>query len=73
MTLKRHTRNYVDTLRSEATEFRRILNLQLPIAPEIPERDRQDFLEYADAVTKKWVLKKTMTLEKSLEEDKPPS
>ena len=65
VTLKRHARNYVDTLKSESAEFRRILNLQQPIASELPEKDRQDYLKYVEAVTKQRVSKKLMTLERS--------
>ena len=46
VTMKRHTCNYLDTLRSEETELKRLLNQQLPIVPELPQSDRQEFLEY---------------------------
>ena len=73
VTLKRHTCNLLDTLRSETTEFKRLINQQQPIAPELPERDRQEFIEYADAVVKKRVDKKMRALNDSVSGVKPQS
>ena len=73
VSLKRHTCNHLDTLRSEMAEFERLLNQQLPVAPELSHCDRRDFLEYVDSIIKKRVKKKTSALEKGLNELKPVS
>ena len=73
VTLKRHTCSHLDTLRSEAAEFTRLVNQYHPNTTELAEGDRQEFTEYVDTVAKKRIEKKTSALERTLSADKPQS
>ena len=72
-TLRRHTVNFLDTLKPEADEFRRLIASLQPVAPELPENDRKDFLEYAQLIAARRCAKKRKTLDRSLLEAKPKS
>ena len=73
VTLKRHTCNCLDTLRSEATELKRLLIQQQPLETELPVHDYRDFMDYVDTIVKKRVAKKTASLERSLYEEQASS
>ena len=73
VTLRRHTSNYLDTLKPQAEEFRRIIALKEPATSTLPDSDRLEFLEYVQRIAEKRILKKRITLDKSLIEPKPRS
>ena len=73
VTLRRHTSNYLDTLRPQADEFDRLLTMKHLVAPTLPEKDRKDFLDYVELITAKQISKKRRTLDRSLIDVKPRS
>ena len=71
--LKRHTLNCLDTLRTQADEFRRLLAVLQVADLELTEDEREEFMSYVENITNKQVMKKMADLHKSLTQVKPQS
>ena len=73
LALRRHTSNFLDTLRAQADELRRVFSLRQGAVLELTADLRDEFMTYVEEITRKRVSKKLEDLNRSLIQVKPQS